>query len=37
MRNNFKKFNRKENASKPPSLAMGSWNAIYNSLSNPKY
>ena len=37
MRNNFKKFNRKENAPLPPGLALRSWNAIYESLSNPKY
>jgi hypothetical protein len=37
MRNNFKKINRKENAPLPAGLALGSWNAIYDSLSNPKY
>jgi hypothetical protein len=37
MRNNFKKFNRKEHASIPPGLAVGSWNCIYDSLSNPQY
>jgi hypothetical protein len=37
MRNNFRKFNRKENAPLPPGLALRSWNAIYESLSNPKY
>ena len=36
MRNNFKKFNKKEHAPLPPGLAVGSWNPIYNSLSNPQ-
>jgi hypothetical protein len=33
----FRKFNRQENAPVPVGLAMDSWNAIYNQLSNPKY
>ena len=37
MRNNFKRFNRKENAPVPPGFALDSWNAIYDQLSNPKY
>jgi hypothetical protein len=37
MRNNFRKFNRKENAPLPAGLALDSWNAIYDSLSHPKY
>jgi hypothetical protein len=37
MRNNFKEFNKKDHAPLPPRLAVGSWNSIYNSLSNPQY
>jgi hypothetical protein len=37
MRNNFRKFNKKENAPLPGGLALSSWDAVYDSLSNPKY
>jgi hypothetical protein len=37
MRNNFKKYTKKESAPIPPGLAVESWNSIYDSLSNPQY